>query len=68
MFRYIASIAASVNRKKKQKLDRKSDSREHPIKICTKEQHLKWSEEGKCQCCGGESGEYKGICDYCRLW
>jgi hypothetical protein len=39
----------------------------HPIHAYTKEQNLKWIEEGKCQCCGAESGEYKGICDECRL-
>ena len=37
------------------------------INFKTKEQHLKWVEEGKCQCCGAESGEYEGICDECRF-
>jgi hypothetical protein len=62
---YIGAIASSVARKKKQETDRKRFETIHPIHTCTKEQHLKWLEEGKCQCCGADSGEYKGICDEC---
>jgi hypothetical protein len=63
---YIRAIASSIQRKKKQKVGRKLEVT-HPIHICTKEQHLKWVKEGKCQCCGDESGEYEGICDECRF-
>ena len=65
---YIGAIAASVlNRKKRQSLDRQRVGAKHPIDNVSKEQFYKWMEEGKCSCCGAESGEYKGICDECRL-
>lgn len=64
---YIGAITSSVQKNKKQKVDRKRVRTIHPIHTCTKEQHLKWIEEGKCQCCGAESGEYENICDECRL-
>lgn len=64
---YIGSIASSVIKKKKSGGSSKKSVSSHPIHKCTKEQHLKWLEEGKCQCCGDNEGEYKGICDYCRL-
>ncbi len=63
---YIGSIASSVQKNKKRKNNRNVGTI-HPINNITKEQHLNWVEEGKCQCCGAESGEYKGICDECRL-
>ncbi len=62
---YIGSIASSVKKNKKRENNRIGTI--HPINNITKEQHLNWVEEGKCQCCGAESGEYKGICDECRL-
>jgi hypothetical protein len=62
---YIGAIISSVRRNKKVNIERIKTI--HPIHNCNKEQHLKWIEEGKCQCCGDESGEYKGICDNCRL-
>jgi hypothetical protein len=62
---YVGAIVSSVRRNKKVNIERIKTT--HPIHSCNKEQHLKWVEEGKCQCCGGESGEYKGICDDCRL-
>jgi len=64
---YIGAIASSVSRKKNKIIDRERFGTIHPIHTCTKEQHLKYIEEGFCQCCGAESGEYKGICDECRL-
>ena len=64
---YIQAIVSSVLNRKKRNVGRKSssveDSKDKPIK----EQHLKWVEEGMCQCCGAESGEYEGICDECRF-
>ncbi len=62
---YIGSIASSVQKNKKRKNNKIGTI--HPIHNITKEQHSNWVEEGKCQCCGAESGEYKGICDECRL-
>lgn len=65
---YIGAIAStSLLKKKKSKVNSEWVGAIHSIHACTKEQHLKWLEEGKCQCCGAESGEYKGICDECRL-
>jgi hypothetical protein len=64
---YIGAIASSVRKNKKQKGNRKYVGTIHSIHNITKDQHLNWVEEGKCQCCGAESGEYKGICDECRL-
>jgi len=64
---YIGAFASSVRKNKKQKDNRKYVGTIHPIHNITKDQHLNWVEEGKCQCCGAESGEYKGICDECRL-
>ena len=63
---YIGAIASSISRNKKHTAYIQPGVI-HPIHTCTKEQHLKWIEEGKCQCCGAASGEYKGICDDCRL-
>ncbi len=64
---YIGAIAASVNRKNKLKTQSaETVGSMHPIHSCTKEQYLKWIEEGKCGCCGAESGECRGICDECR--
>ena len=60
---YIRAISSLVNRK----VNKEQVVTIHPIHTCSKEQHLKWIKEGKCQCCGVESGEYKGICDECRL-
>lgn len=66
MFRYIAAIASAHNKKKK--IQKKKISQvTHPIHTCSKEQHLKWLEQGKCQCCGAESGKHEGICDQCLL-
>jgi hypothetical protein len=67
MIRHIGSIASVISKKKKKSVNRQPAGATHPIHTCTKEQHSKWLEEGKCQCCGAESGEYKGICDECRL-
>ena len=64
---FIGAVASSVQRNKKQKIDREYVKTNHPIHTCTNDEHLKWLKEGKCQCCGAESGEYKGICDECRL-
>lgn len=64
---YIGAIASSLRKNKNKKANSGQVGTIHPIHACTKEQHLKWIEEGKCQCCGAESGEYKGICDECRL-
>lgn len=64
---YIGAIASAVSRNKNRKATKEQVGATHPIHTYTKEQHLKWIEEGKCQCCGAESGEYKGICDECRL-
>lgn len=62
----IPAIASVLNRKKKRP-NRQPSATPHPIHTCTNEQHLKWLEEGKCQCCGAESGEFAGICDECRF-
>jgi hypothetical protein len=64
---YIGSIVSSVNRKKDQESNKQRSNTPHPIHACTKEQHLKWISEGKCQCCGGDEGKYEGICDECGL-
>jgi hypothetical protein len=64
---YIGSIASSVKKNKKRKNNRTYVGTIHPIHNIDKDKHLNWVEEGKCQCCGAESGEYKGICDECRL-
>ena len=64
---YSQAIVSSVLNRKKQNVGRKSTSAEDSKDKPTKEQHLKWVEEGKCQCCGAESGEYEGICDECRF-
>jgi hypothetical protein len=64
--RYISAIASSVRKNKKQRRNRNVET-VHPIHNIDKDKHLNWVEEGKCQCCGAESGEYKGICDECRL-
>lgn len=64
--RYISSIASSVRKNKKQR-SKKNVETVHPIHNIDKDKHLNWVEEGNCQCCGAESGEYKGICDECRL-
>lgn len=63
---YIGAIASAVSRNINKKVNREQVGTIQPIHTCTKEQHLKWIEEGKCQCCGAESGEYKGICDECH--
>lgn len=66
MFHYISSIIASIQSKKIIPVSVKSKTGEfHPIYNCTKEQSQKWLDEGKCQCCGGDCGEHKGICDNC---
>jgi hypothetical protein len=64
--RYISAIASSVRKNKKQRRNRNVET-VHPIHNIDKDKHLNWVEEGNCQCCGAESGEYKGICDECRL-
>jgi hypothetical protein len=64
---YIGSIASVVRKNKKQKHNRKYIRTAHQTHNISKDQHLNWIEEGKCQCCGAESGEHKGICDECRL-
>ena len=64
---YIQAIVSSVLNRKKRNVGRKSSSVEDSKDKPTKEQHLKLVEEGKCQCCGAESGEYEGICDECRF-
>lgn len=64
---YIGAIASFIRRKTKQKVYKGNAGNVHSIHACNKEQHLKWLEEGKCQCCGADSGEYEGICDWCRL-
>ena len=64
---YIGAIASAVSRNKNKQVNTKQVGTTHTIHTCTKEQHLKWIEEGKCQCCGAESSEYTGICDECRL-
>lgn len=65
--RYIGAIAAAVIKNKRQRSHRIITKKQHPIHTVSKEQHLKWLEEGKCQCCGAEEGENKGICDECRF-
>lgn len=65
--RYIGSIASSVSRNKKRKHNKQPSRITHPTHDVTKEQYLKWIEEGKCGCCGADSGECEGICDECRL-
>lgn len=64
---YIGAIVSSVINRKKQNVRKKQSNVKDSKDKTTKEQHLKWIEEGKCQCCGAESGEYKGICDECRF-
>ena len=67
---FIASITPTPVRKEKRSIDKLRGGCKwihHPIHACTKEQHLKWIQEGKCQCCGVEPGEYKSICEECRL-
>jgi hypothetical protein len=66
-YTYMGAIVSAALRNKKRIKKRERVIENHPIHTCTMEQHLKWIEEGKCQCCGSESGEYKGICDECRL-
>lgn len=61
------AISSALRWRKNKKVGMNKVDLIHPIHACTKEQHLRWVEEGKCQCCGAESGEYKGICDECRL-
>ena len=63
---YIGSFVSSINKKKTKKVNNSKPI--HSIHLISKEQHFKWLEEGKCQCCGDESGEFKGICDDCRLF
>ena len=66
MFHYISSVIASIQSKKTTPvLVRRKTGELHPIYGCTKEQSQKWLDEGKCQCCGAESGENDGICDSC---
>ena len=60
------AIASAVKRMKQKKVNKEPIST-HPIHTSSKEQVFKWLEEGKCQCCGADSGEFKGICDECRL-
>lgn len=67
IFNFIGTISSSISNKKRKKTNKKFITETHPIHTCTKEQHLKWIEEGKCQCCGANSGEFAGICDECRL-
>lgn len=65
-FGIIASAIRKLNQKStKRKVNRSKNT--HPIHFVSKEQYYKWVNEGKCGCCGAESGEYKGICDDCRL-
>lgn len=64
--RYIGAIASSVLNKKK-KVDKAVETSRNPANTVSKEQYLKWVEEGKCGCCGAPSGEFKGICDECRF-
>jgi hypothetical protein len=61
----IVAAASSIARKKRSKI-RNLKKVEVPASSVSKEQSLKWVEEGKCQVCGGSSGEFKGICDGCR--
>lgn len=65
MFKYIGAIAASVISKKKKETSKKKSESEYLINKVTKKQHLKWVEGDVCQCCGRDSGKYKGICDNC---
>lgn len=67
MISYIGAITSSVINKKKRNVSKKPLSTEVSKDEVTKEQHLKWIEEGKCGVCGEEEGEYKGICDECRF-
>lgn len=63
-----SAIASSVKRLKEKTNKKRSDSVDkQPIREVSKEQFFKWQDEGKCGCCGADSGEYKGICDECRL-
>lgn len=61
-----SAIAASVGRLKKNKIKRVNKTT-HPIHLISKEQYYQWINEGKCGCCGSDSGEYRGICDPCRF-
>lgn len=67
MFPYSA-IASSVKKLKEKNNSVKTRQKNtpHPVDTVTKEQYFKWQEEGKCGCCGAESGEFLGICDECR--
>lgn len=67
IIRYIGSIASSIKKQKNNQIDRVLKSNKNTYSSASKEQHLKWYKEGKCQVCGGEEGECKGICDECRL-
>jgi hypothetical protein len=64
---YTGAIASSVINRKKKNVSKKPSSVDDSKDNTNKEQNLKWIEEGKCQCCGAESGEYEGICDECRF-
>jgi hypothetical protein len=64
---YIGAIASAVLKKKQKRKISSTKKEVRSIDIVSKAQFLKWGEEGKCQCCGKESGEFKGICDECRL-
>jgi len=63
---YIGSIASAVGKNKKETYAKTKIQSVNPIHDSSKERHLKWAKEGKCQCCGEPSGEYNGICDPCR--
>lgn len=67
IFNFIGTIASVISNKKRKKRNKNFITKTHPIHMHTKQQHLNWIKEGKCQCCGSNSGEFAGICDECRL-
>jgi hypothetical protein len=62
-----SAIASSVKKLKEKKYSRSQGKTPHPIDSVSKKQFFEWQKEGKCGCCGAESGEYVGICDQCRF-
>lgn len=63
VLRYLGSIVSAHQKSKNRNKPKKSEKKTNKI---SKEQSLKWSEQGLCYNCGAESGEYEGICDPCR--
>lgn len=60
------AIASAHRKAKANRESRRKNKSDHKIHSVSKQQYYAWISEGRCGCCGAESGEFHGICDECR--